>query len=651
MNFFEAQDQARRNTALLVFLFAIAVIALIGLTNILAIVALEYYQSGTWPTTLTQIQASFSWNVAIAITLVITSFIGVGSLYKIASLGSGGRAVAETLGGRLISSNTQEPQHRKLLNIVEEMSIAAGTSVPSVYLLNEPGINAFAAGWTSRDAVIGITQGALDYLSRDELQGVIAHEFSHIFNGDMKLNIHLIGILHGILVLGMLGYYLLRSIRFTSSTNKREGGSGVVAILALGVGLVVLGSIGTFFGYWIKSIVSRQREFLADASAVRFTRNPNGIAGALKKIGGLSFGSQLRNPAAHEFSHCYFSQGVDQLLGFLFATHPPLRERIYRVDPQWSGRFVTPKITTSKKDDGVPEKKSNKDALKRQVVTTIAATALAGQETSDIGQSGWFSEEKLGYARSLIEDIPSNIRQDIQDPYGVRAILYALFIHEAGNARQSQWNILRRYVDVEVFRKTQELVPLVHALDQSLSLPLIDLSMPALRSLSLAQYKIFRENVRGLIKADRKIELREWILQRLITRPLDQYHRLRKPAIAKYSHLGAVKNECEILLTLICYVEHNNKRDIQAAFEFGRKESGFTALQQVPYAELNLQKLEAALHRLEQLKLPLKFRFMQAVVASVLHDGRITPTGLELTRIVANCLDSPMPRLEEHRRG
>ncbi|NNF97042.1 MAG: M48 family metallopeptidase, partial [Halobacteria archaeon] len=325
MNFFEAQERARRRTGWLVLLFALATTGLIVITNLLLLGILTYGQTGEFIFSPMILQQQFDWDIFIGVAIVVSILIFLGSLYKTMSLSEGGRSVAEMLGGRLIARNTSDPDERRLLNVVEEMSIASGISVPNVYLLDETSINAFAAGLTPNDVVIGVTQGTLRYLSRDELQGVIAHEFSHIFNGDMRMNIRLIGVLHGILLLGLIGYYILRATRYVRGSRNKEGASAIAIVLALGAGLVAIGYIGFFFGQWIKAMVSRQREFLADASAVQFTRNKEGIAGALKKIGGLTAGSYLENPSAPQYSHDYFSQGVGGFLQSLFETHPPLK--------------------------------------------------------------------------------------------------------------------------------------------------------------------------------------------------------------------------------------------------------------------------------------------------------------------------------------
>ena len=322
MNFFESQDRARKNTFQLILFFGMAVITLIIMVNVLVMLAFGFIDN-TQIAGEQSLWQQMNWQTFSTISAAVVLVVVVGSLYKIMALSSGGKVVAEGLGGQLIAQNTSDLDQRKLLNVVEEMAIASGTPAPPVYLLaQEHGINAFAAGFSPKDAVIGVTQGAIEHLSRDQLQGVIALEFSHIFNGDMRLNIRLIGVLNGILILGIIGYYLLYS---TSLARRGRGnGKGAAGILALAIGLIVVGFAGTFFGGLIKAAVSRQREYLADASAVQFTRNPEGISGALQRIGGLQFGSVLENPGAAEISHAFFAQGVSGFMQGYQAHRPQL---------------------------------------------------------------------------------------------------------------------------------------------------------------------------------------------------------------------------------------------------------------------------------------------------------------------------------------
>ena len=303
MDFFASQDVARRKTSLLLLYFSLAVFFIIVAIYLAFTFLFIYQQGGTG-----QFDPNRFWNPDLFVGVVIGTVIvvGCGSLYKISVLRSGGARVAEMLGGRLIPAGSKDFLQKRLLNIVEEMAIASGVPVPPVYLLeSEKGINAFAAGFTKDDAVIGITRGALETLDRNELQGVVAHEFSHILNGDMWLDLKLVGFLHGILLIALIGRSILRGS--SRSRNSKNSGGAVL----FGLVLLILGYLGVLFGRLIKSSVSRQREYLADASAVQFTRNPGGLAGALKKIGGLASGSLIEHNKAEEISHMFFSNGLE----------------------------------------------------------------------------------------------------------------------------------------------------------------------------------------------------------------------------------------------------------------------------------------------------------------------------------------------------
>ncbi len=342
MDFFQQQDAARRNTSYLVAVFILAV---------LVIIVLLYAVIGLFITYLTlegggdPAEVLLNPALLLGVPVGVIAIVGLGTGYKVVQLAAtGGGGVASSLGGRLLPPDATDPVERKILNVVEEMSIASGVPVPDVYLLDrDASINAFAAGWRSDAAVVGVTRGAVERLTRDELQGVMAHEFSHVLNGDMRLNLRLIGIVHGILVIGLIGYYIMRVTgrgAVYRSSNRRNNAGGQLAMLALGAAIFVIGYAGMFAARLIKAAVSRQREYLADASAVQFTRNPDGIAGALSKIGGASEGSRLASPNVEQASHLLFAQGLS--LSSLLATHPPLRERIRRLQPSWDGNYARP---------------------------------------------------------------------------------------------------------------------------------------------------------------------------------------------------------------------------------------------------------------------------------------------------------------------
>lgn len=643
MNFFEAQDAARRNSLFLVILFCFAVLSLIGITNIIVMLVIAYEKSGAFPSTYEVFVAEFSWKLFIGIAIVISSIVALGSLYKAILLASGGRAVAESLGGRIVPQNSQDPMHRRLLNVVEEMAIASGAPVPSVYLLDENAINAFAAGWAPSNAVIGVTRGAATYLTRDELQGVIAHEFSHIYNGDMRLNIRLVSILHGILLLGMLGYYLMRSLRYIGNSQNKEGGSLVLAIFILGFSLAIIGYCGTFFGNWIKAIVSRQREYLADASAVQFTRNPDSIAGALKKIGGWSASSYLISPSAPEYSHAYFSPGISN---FLFATHPPLKKRILRIEPRWDGNFIIPKR------DLPPEKKPDKDkALRKDAVLksigAISASTTVNEAFLAIDRIGQANEREIAMASDMLASLPDTLRQEADNPFGVRALIYCLLIDRNKEIQAKQWVNLENNADPAVYTKSKQIYPLVALLEPGQRLPLIELCFPAIKTLSPSQYLTFKKNINALIAADKKLDLKEWVIQRIFQYQIDEAFGLRKPAKAKYSHIGAIKRELELILSMVAYTEHKDEQEAATAFLASIRTTGLTALKMIERKDITLTDLNLAMDKLSMVRPLLKPKILKILAACIASDEKITATGLEILRAVASCLDSPMPILME----
>ncbi|AZC24092.1 M48 family metallopeptidase [Pseudomonas sessilinigenes] len=333
MKFFQHQAQARRRTLKLLSLMALAVASLTALSSLgLGWLWRELNQESGQPKVL-------NWPLVAVVAALIVLVVLLGSWYKTWRLRAGGKVIAEHLGGRLINGAARNSDEQRLLNIVEEMALASGTTMPAVYVLPEEAINAFAAGLDPQQAVLGVTRGALSRLERDELQGMVAHEFSHIHNGDMRLNTRLLAVIHGLLLFSLAGVLVLRQAEREHLASDRHRFIWQIVFAVLGLALLILGSLGTLLGKLIKAAIGRQREFLADASAVQFTRNPQGLSGALKKIGGCTAGSRLKAFNAAQYSHMYFHQGVQSRLDRLFATHPPLAERIRRLDPQWDGRY------------------------------------------------------------------------------------------------------------------------------------------------------------------------------------------------------------------------------------------------------------------------------------------------------------------------
>ncbi len=645
MNFFESQDRVHKSTIQLVSLFALAVVSLIIMTNLLVMMVFGYINSE-------QLQGSGSfvelmdWQTFAAVSAGVGIVVLGGSLYKIMALSAGGKVVAEALGGQLIPRNTEDLNQRKLLNVVEEMAIASGTPAPPVYLLvDEPGINAFAAGFSPRDAVIGVTQGTIEHLSRDQLQGVIAHEFSHIFNGDMRLNIRLMGVLNGILVIGMIGYFILRSAAYSRSGRSNDKGAG--GILALAIGLMVIGFAGTFFGGLIKAAVSRQREYLADASAVQFTRNPDGIAGALKRIGGLEFGSKVENPGAPEVSHAFFAQGLTGFMQSLAATHPPLAKRILRIDPHWDGKFISADKTDLRRDKQDEEQDGKKESMTREELAKKVAAVVTGAAIADVAnaidQIGNPKLETINYARSLISELPIAINEAAREPFGARAVIYSLVLDPGREVRGRQLKHLQEYADPDVFVLTQKLIPEMDGLDVKYRLPLIDIAIPALKQLSISQYESFRQNLIALIEMDSRVDLLEWSLQKILFNHLDgQFFKLTHTK-ARYSHLGQLKKEIGLILSVMAYAGHRNQNDVEEAFRAATKTLKFSGLQLVAKNKISLPKLDRALQKLAKLKPLAMPQLLKACAASIVHDQIISPVEVELLRAFSDVIDCPMP--------
>ena len=441
MNFFQEQEHARRHTLWLVGLFILAVITLIIIT-VLFLVGLYLYSNDITldlflSAPFTYIPSDILYGVCIVVLVVVVG----GSLSKYMSLSSGGKAVAIALGGVQLNRNRADIQEQILLNVVDEMAIASGITAPTIYILDENAINAFAAGLTFNDAVIGVTRGTIEKLNREELQGVVAHEFSHIFNGDMRLNLQLTATLHGILLIGLIGQFILRSMsrssnRYRGSSSKK--GNGGLYLLVLGGGLLVIGYAGTFFGSIIKASVSRKREYLADATAVQYTRYPQGISGALKKI--AYYSSKLESPAAETYSHLYFAAGVSTFFSSLMATHPPLNDRIKRIEPRWSGRLPDYSDPRFKKKSSVNKTKSaqrdtnashsnkplDKEHRKRQDKAAQKERFVQGAIAAAMMQVGQIKEEEVEAVQVEISALDTKVQERLNDPLGAQAVVLSL---------------------------------------------------------------------------------------------------------------------------------------------------------------------------------------------------------------------------------
>jgi Zn-dependent protease with chaperone function len=656
MNFFERQEEARRSTRKLVGLFVLAVVLIVLAVYLAVALVLAWGGEG----------AVDVWNPTVfgAVAAVTLTVILVGSLYKIATLRGGGPAVGRLLGGRPLPPSTRDLKERRLLNVVEEMALASGMPVPSVFVLDkEPGINAFAAGHGSGDTVIGVTRGCLDLLSRDELQGVIGHEFSHALNGDMRLNLRLMGLLHGILVIAMIGYWILRSQSggsSSSSSGKKKGGGGQIAIL--GLAFMAIGWIGVFFGRLIKSAVSRQREFLGDAAAVQFTRNPSSIAGALKKIGGLSAGSRITNAHAEEASHLFFGNGMGKgfsaRLDDMLATHPPLVERIKRIDPGFDGKMPAVDASAVSQAQQLAVKEEGAGGFVAGFAPRAATPAPAAPppaeappRTVDVDPGtiadtvGTLDKEHLELAASFLARLPPALRDAARDPAGACAIVFGLLLDRDPGLRRRQLDELKAAVDAPIHVETVKLTPALDQCPVEARLPLVDLALPALRRLSEPQYRVFRSAVERLIAADAKLSLFEFTLQRILLRHLQpHFHPSRPPAVA-YGSLRAVSRQASLLLSILAHAGQAQSERATQAFARGAQRLADTraTASLLPFEQCGLADLDRALTTLVQASPAMKRRLIEACAATIAFDKRVTIQEGELLRAISDSLDCPMP--------
>ena len=631
-DFFARQEDARRQSGRLILLFGLAVVAVALAIYLVAVTIWLWYAfrrgepAGFWQPQL------FFWTTAGTLT-----FVAAASFWKTRELRNGGGAViAMSLGAKPVPTQTREPRERLLRNVVEEMAIASGVPAPDLYLLErERGINAFAAGHDVNDAIICVTRGALELLSREELQGVVAHEFSHILNGDVLLNLRLVGWLNGILVVGQAGEMMFRGLR-------RSSGRGAGAIFLVGGALYAIGYLGYFFGQLIKSAVSRQREYLGDASAVQFTRYPEGLAGALKKIGGLPLGSRLDHARAAEVSHMYFGNGVGDGWFSLLDSHPPLKERIRRLEPRFDGTF--PKV------DPLPlpleERAAYVSRPARPAAQTEPEPVLSGAAVAALlARVGEPMQEHLELARRLLGELPEALLAATRDPFGACALVYGLLLDRDPALRTLQEQMVESHEGGALAGELRRLAPALETLEPQVRLPLLDLALPALRSLSRDQFRRLKETSAALAAADHKESLFEFTLRYLLLRHLEpRFTPASAKAVQVYGIRG-VQKECSCVLTFLARVGLRNEHAAQAAFARGtlvlhEPKADFPFL---PAAECGKAALERAFAVLEGASPQIKRRLIAACLECIVHDRSVSVAELELFRAIADALGCPVP--------
>ena len=661
MDFFEAQARARQRTSRLIGLFGLAVIgtALAGYFAAILILGqisprtaqLEadywsYQQTANW----TDTAAATRWwdpGLFVGIFFGTSIVVAVAALFKWHQFSAGGSAVAESVGGRPIDSQTIDAAERRLLNIVEEMAIASGTAVPTVYLLpDETGINAFAAGLTTSDAVVAVTRGAVQKLTRDELQGVVGHEFSHILNGDMRMNLRIAAIVFGILVLGLAGRGILWSLRGMRSRGKGSGGV-VAGVLLAGIALLIVGYVGYFFGRLIQAAVSRQREFLADAAAVQFTRNPAGISGALKKIGGFALGSSLQSHRSTAIGHFFFAQAFRSGLTGWWSTHPPLAERIRAIDPGFDGRMYEPPETVNVAQESFvsaglagPARAAPAPFAQPPPVPSVRLP-VAG-----LFASNHLTAAQLANAQTLLQSTPPLIRASARTPAGASVLIYGLLLDQDPLIRAQQQALVARLAGTEAATRLERLQPEFSTLGPEHKLPLLQLALPAIKTLNPEAMATFLGVLDELVHADQRVSVFEFALQKVTAHTLE-LNRTPTSAGSQIHSFTAVATQISAVLSALAHAAGSTPGDARSAFDRGAAQLRVAdpALNFLAPEACDFAALERALDRLACTSGGIRQRILIAAGEVAAQDGVMRVTEYELLRAFAAALDCPLPPL------
>ena len=658
MDFFEAQARAKKQTTRLVGLFALAVAGTIAAGYFAAVLVLGQATGG--PGRSGPAGEPSLWQPELLATVILGTFavVGLASLSKWMTLRAGGPAVAEMVGGRRANPQTTDLRERQLLNVVEEMAIASGVPLPAVYLLDdEPGLNAFAAGLGPSDAVVAVTRGALEKFTRDELQAVVGHEFSHILNGDMRLNLRLTALLFGILVIALIGRGVLRGMgrpRGRSGSNKNTGGA-VAVLLAIGLALMFVGYVGYFFGRLIQAAVSRQREYLADASAVQFTRNPDGIVGALRKIGGSALGSSISAQHAVEIRHFFFAQGFRSSFNGLFATHPPLVERIRAVDASFDGKFFAPETVVAVRRESFQTAGFTRHPGSGAAAAAFVAVPdvppplpppvrLAFTPATLVGTIGNPSPAHVEAARRILERLPPGLHAAALDPTQAPALVLGLVLSADPAVRSRQSESVASGTGAGTARILSDLYPGLRQLGGDGRLPLLQLALPALAQHGHAAIDRLVTTLDELVHADQRVSVFEYALQKVLIHHLALYRRPAGPAVTLH-RLAAAAEPVALVLSTLAWQGSRGGAAAQAAFAAGADgldgRPGRLTLR-APQ-DCSLDRLDAALEQLTRASGAIKRDLLTAAGRVVTADGQVTVEETELLRAIAAVLDCPLP--------
>jgi Zn-dependent protease with chaperone function len=633
MNFFEHQEQARRQSRWLVFLFILAVLIIIVVIDVAILVAfgLMNIEQQQAPLSLASLKVNFPLLLGGAV--VTAAVIAIASLFKTAALRSGGGKVARDLGGVLVEADARDPLRRRLYNVVEEIALASGIPVPEIYVLEqESGINAFAAGFTPADAAVAVTRGALEKLNRGELQGVIAHEFSHIFNGDMRLNIRLMGALFGILVLSLIGRRVLHGSYYMGRSKSKNGGS----IVLIAVVVMLVGYIGLFFGRWIKSAVSRQREYLADALAVQFTRDPDGIAGALKKIAVYSDASYL-NVETEEVSHMLFGSGERVRM---FSTHPPLNERIARIDKSFTQEDLVQLAKRIQRQGQAEAEQAEKEQKK-------AKPGGGGMFDADnlVEQIGNPDFSRILMAAALAATIPEEISQAAHSNQWATEVLFYCLMDRDDEIREQQLLSVAQNMGSESETRVRGLLSAAPELAREQRLPLLEIAIPELKRRPPDHVSKVLATVKLLNEADGQTDVFEYLMAKIIAQHLWESTNPQQVKLAGKKSLDQVIEAALEVIAVLALYGNDSEMAVGSAYRAGSGLLGAGPDDSMPAIEDWKVLMDRNLPMLDQLKPADKEKLVKSMIATVMSDKKIAVTEMELLRVICSVIHVPLPMI------
>jgi Zn-dependent protease with chaperone function len=639
MDFFGAQARARQQSRLLTWGFAGCVLAVILVLDIVVLSALRISHAvgahrEPFEASLLQWAMRHPGTVLL-VSLVVGGFIGTATVLRMMQLRGGGGYVARALGGVRVERSTPDPRRRMLHNVVEEMALAAGTPVPEVYVLeNEAGINAFAAGHTPANAAVAVTRGALQNLKREQLQGVIAHEFSHILNGDMRLSMRLVGLNFGLMAVAVAGRMLIR----LSAHGRRSG----APVLMLGFGVAAIGQVGFWAGRFLQAWISRKRECLADASAVQFTRNPDGLRDAL--IRAVALGDQrFTNAAMEEVAHMLFLPGSRHWL----ATHPPLLERIRALDPHVNQAQLDSMLRRSRAEwerQEEPTMTESSDAQRsREAMLVTLGTAVPAAAALISATAGDPQPRHLDYAVALRHSLPTELRGTADDPEQAQALMLALLVFSDPAPHERQLAVIATKSSATIATRVQLAAEKAASLPPMLRLPAVLQLFPALRTLGAGERLHFIQLLQELMRMDARLSVFDYTLEKLVTRGLVTQAVPRDP----HGKLGLEDRAVQLGVLFAVLALHGTRNPVQARQAY---EAGMASLLPRNRPAYNVidnwaAAFDQALEELCELQVVAKQLLIEGLVRTIAHDGMLTPPEAELLRAICAVLECPLPPL------